>query len=86
MDTSISAVREMTFWDSCDAGATQLTASDYNSEGADYQPSEDDLPLSSASRDLCYMFHDFQSEASQKLKNIRGDASIAAIRIQLSNG
>ena len=86
MDDSISTVREMTFWSDCDAAATQITASDYNSEGDDYKPSEDALDLSEKGKDLCYMFHDFDSAASQKLKNIRGDASIAAVRIQLSDG
>jgi len=41
---------------------------------------EDDI------QNLCYMVHQFDEDASVKLANIHGDASVAAVRIAGSDG
>merc|ERR1712107_803289 len=43
-------------------------------------------PSAEGPRDLCYMFHEFDDATSQRLLNIRGDDSVAAVKVQLEDG
>ena len=69
---------------------TKLAYSSYydNGAGDQYKPVEVKYEHSGTTdiRDMCYLVHEFDSVARTKLINIRGDASIAAIRIEDSTG
>ena len=87
-------VRGISFWTSCDADGDELKASRYWYPGDDhyidkpvYKPVEDPLPLMEDDiQNLCYMVHQFDEDASVKLANIHGDASVAAVRIAGCDG
>ena len=80
----------MSFWTSCDDGGKEISAKDFNSVDDKFKPSDEaldpDNPSAEGPRDLCYMFHEFDDATSQSLLNIRGDDSVAAVKVQLEDG